>query len=184
MIDIDAHEGRRRLVLRHTAHGAADPGLLRKAVQRRHNDGGNNHRDDGGVADGDAADGDGFGEKRVRDLGVRPNGRDGLGQIFQHKTHGDGGNQAGQTVPGFSHGPVGQQLHQHSHTGADDNGGNHRQPAGEAQAQHDGDAEKQGVAAHHDEVAVSEVDELDNAVDHGIAQGDQGVDTAQPQAGD
>ena len=38
--------------------------------------------------------------------------------------------------------------------------------------------------ADHEDVAVGEVDQLDDAVDHRVAQGDQRVDEAQLQAAD
>ena len=38
------------------------------------------------------------------------------------------------------------------------------------------------IGANHDDVAVGEVQHLGNAVDHGVAQGDDGVDAAQADA--
>ena len=184
MVDIDAHKGGGALVLRHAAHGAADAGLLGEQVQRHHNDGGDRDGDDGGVADGDAAHGDGVGKQGVGHPGVRADGRDGLGQILQHKAHGDGGDETGQAVAGPADRPVGQQLYQHAHAGTDDDGRDHRQPARQAHAHQQRDGEKQRVAPHHDKVAVGEVDQLDDPVDHGVAQGDQRVDAAQAQARD
>ena len=150
-------------------------------AQRHHDGGGHRHGDDGGVADGHAADGEGLGEQGVGHLGIRADGRDGLGQVFQHKAHGNGGDEAGQVVAGFPDGPVGQQLHQHAHTGTDHDGRHHRQPAGDPRCHHQRNGEKQRITAHHDEVAVGEVDELDDTVDHGVAQGDQGIHASQTQ---
>jgi hypothetical protein len=39
-----------------------------------------------------------------------------------------------------------------------------------------------GEGADHEDVAVGEVDEAQHAVDHGVAEGDQGVDRAKGQA--
>ena len=36
--------------------------------------------------------------------------------------------------------------------------------------------------AHHEDVAMGEVDELDDAVDHRVAEGDEGVDEAELEA--
>ena len=102
------------------------------------------------MADGHTADGEGLGKQRIGDLGIRPDGGNGLRQILQHKTHGNGGDEAGQVVAGFPDRPVGQQFHQHS---------------------------------HHNEIAVGKVNELDDPVDHGIAQSDQGVYAAEAQPG-
>jgi hypothetical protein len=38
--------------------------------------------------------------------------------------------------------------------------------------------------ADHEHLAVGEVDQADDAVDHGVAQGDQGIHAAQHQAVD
>ena len=135
------------------------------------------------MADGHAADGEGLGEQGIGHLGIRADGWNGLGQILQHKAHGDGGDEAGQVIAGLTDGPVGQQLHQHAHAGADDDSGHHGQPSGNPRRHQHGNGEEQGIAAHHDEVAMGEVDELDDAVDHGIAQGDQGVHASQTQPG-
>ena len=135
------------------------------------------------MADGHTADGEGLGKQRIGDLGIRPDGGNGLRQILQHKAHGNGGDEAGQVVAGFPDRPVGQQFHQHSHTGADENGRHHGQPAGNPRRHHDGNNEKQRVAAHHNEIAVGKVNELDDPVDHGIAQSDQGVYAAEAQPG-
>ncbi len=40
------------------------------------------------------------------------------------------------------------------------------------------------IGGHHQQVAVGEVDEAQDAVDHGVADGDEGVETAQGQAVD
>jgi hypothetical protein len=40
------------------------------------------------------------------------------------------------------------------------------------------DGEKTDVGAHHIDIAVREVDKLQHAVHHGVADGDQGVNTA------
>ena len=44
--------------------------------------------------------------------------------------------------------------------------------------------EERGEDAHHEDVAVGEVDELDDAVDHRVAERDEGVDGAARQAVD
>ena len=52
---------------------------------------------------------------------------------------------------------------------------------GQAQRTH---AQKGNVAAHHDDVAVGEVQHLGNAVDHRVAEGDDGVDAAKADTAD
>ena len=49
------------------------------------------------------------------------------------------------------------------------------------QRQHGGD---NGVGAHHDDIAVGEVQHLGNAVDHRVAQGDDGIHAAKADAVD
>ena len=46
------------------------------------------------------------------------------------------------------------------------------------------DGEEADERADHEDVAVGEVDQADDAVDHRVAQGDQGVDEAQLEAVD
>ena len=51
----------------------------------------------------------------------------------------------------------------------------------ERQPQQEDGAGQTEVAAHHEDVAVGEVDHGEDAVNHGVTQGDEGVDTSQLQ---
>ena len=76
---------------------------------------------------------------------------------------------------------VGESLNQHAkqstHRHGRQNGYHNRQP------QIVGDAEG-NVRAHHDHIAMGKVQHLGNAVDHGVAKGNDGVDRADADAVD
>ncbi len=62
-----------------------------------------------------------------------------------------------------------------NHDSADESGGN-QQPAGIDTHHHQGGNDHEGdVAANHIDLAVGEVDHADNAVHHGIADGNQRI---------
>jgi hypothetical protein len=65
----------------------------------------------------------------------------------------------------------------------DDQGDDQHQP-GRQQGLQDADDRPAHERAHHEHLAMREVDQADDAVDHGVAQGDQGVHAAQDQAVD
>ena len=74
---------------------------------------------------------------------------------------------------------VRQALDYHAQHRADHHGQQHAHPPGQAQRAH---GQQRDIAAHHDHVAVGEVQHLGDAVDHGVAQGYYGVDAAQAHA--
>ncbi len=51
----------------------------------------------------------------------------------------------------------------------------------QGQPQQEDGAGQAEIAAHHEDVAVGEVDHGENAVHHGVAQGDEGVNAPQLQ---
>ena len=84
--------------------------------------------------------------------------------------------------------PIGEPLHriadQHAHgnrdAGADQHDGERRQTGGDERVDH---GEGHHGADHH-HFAVREVDELDDAVDHGVAERHHGVDASRGKAVD
>ena len=109
--------------------------------------------------------------------------------LLQEDRHADGGDQRRQPG-GVAERPVGQPLDQHRHrhrhqqaatsiTGRATHGVA-RQRVGQQPAV-DGEP---GEGAHHEDLAVGEVDELDDPVDHRVAEGDEAVGGAQHRAVD
>jgi len=96
-------------------------------------------------------------------------------EVLQQKRDPDGRDQCRDTG-GVADGQVGALVHQHSQGGREQQGNGKGSPPG--QAEHE-DAEVGEVAPHHHDVAVGEVDEPDDPVDHGIADGDEPVEATQ-----
>ena len=94
--------------------------------------------------------------------------------------------------PACRRGLVGQPLDDHAQHRADHHGQQHGHQSHSASGQAEGSSPsrlrlqtwhvKGHIGAHHDDVAVGEVQHLGNAVYHGVAQGDDGVDASQADA--
>ena len=82
---------------------------------------------------------------------------------------------------GLTQGLVGQTLDDHAQHGAYRHGQQYPHDGGQAEG---AGGEETDICAHHDDVAVGKVEHFGDAVDHGIAQGDDGVDAAQADAVD
>ncbi len=82
---------------------------------------------------------------------------------------------------GPAQGPVGAALQQHPHeAGEPDGQAESRRPGpGEEPHPHDRD-----IGRHHQQVAVGKIDQPQDAVHQGVADGDEGIETAQGQAVD
>lgn len=109
-------------------------------------------------------------------------------QVLEEEAHPDGRHQGHEAVGGApaAEGPVGHALHQ------DGGEARHRRP------HHHGHQEEEvavgdqggevaedlhpGHGPDHEDLGVGEVDELQDAIDHGVPQGDHGVDEAQDEA--
>ena len=93
------------------------------------------------------------------------------------------GRNHGRETAGIAQGAVGralqqkaEQRHQQAHHDEDrQHGQGQRQHAGEITAHQKGQAQ---IGADGEQIAVREVDELEHAVDHGVAQGHQRVNAA------
>ena len=62
--------------------------------------------------------------------------------------------------------------------------GRDAQPGGHSQRYQKGDGKHRCVSPYHDEIPVGKIDQLDDAIDHGIPQGHQGIDAAHLDAVD
>ena len=103
-----------------------------------------------------------------------------LGPVLEEVAHADGGNQHRQGR-GLPQGLVGQTLDDDAQGGAGKNRQHHAHRRRQVKG---GYGEEADVGPYHDDVAVGEVQHLGDAVDHGIAQGDDGVHAAQADAVD
>lgn len=86
---------------------------------------------------------------------------------------------------GVAQGPVGEALGGDRGEGGDQDSGDQHERQGQPQggAAGEGEVGGQGAeAADHDDLAVGEVDELDDAVDHRVADRDEPVEGAEDQA--
>ncbi len=112
--------------------------------------------------------------------GFGPAAGDDQGEIFQEKRGGDGGDQQ-RNARGPAQRPVRAPLQEHPQEAGQGNGQaeGHRPGPGEEPHPHD-----RRVGGHHQQVAVGKVDEAQDAVNHGVTDGDEGIETAQGQAVD
>ena len=180
-VHVDAHELGGGLVLGAGPHGLAHFGAAGKPGQGQHNDHAGQHGDDSHMGNGKLA------VKELDGAGAHHGGkhlRVGLpqqqGGVLEKITHADGGNENGQRG-GLPQGFVGQPLNDHAQNGAYDHGQQHTHQRRQAEL---AGGEEADIGAHHDDVAMGEVEHFGNAVDHGVAQGDDGIDTAQTDAVD
>ena len=108
------------------------------------------------------------------------------GEIFQEESHAQGGDHR-RDPGGLAQGAVGQAFDGHpQHRGQQ-----HAEGQGPQKDHHHGQMKRQAqqedgpgqaeVGPHHEDVAVGEVDHGEDAVNHGVAQGDEGVDAPQLQ---
>ena len=127
---------------------------------------------------GHAGNGDGIGDAGNLRVHLGQAAGDIGRQVLEQVAHADGGDHDAHAGR-FPQGLVGRPL--------DDEAQKHRQD------QHQGDGRRQGQAGgevdhhqarHHEHVAVGEVNQAQDAVDHGIPNGDQGVLSAQGHAGE
>ena len=157
-------------------------GVVDEPDQHRHDDNAGNDRHDRFNRDGQLpvkeADRLQTGDNGGKALGVGGPGQ--LGHLLQQIADADRCDQDGQRR-GLAQGAVGDALYRDAEQRAD----HHRQDDGQHRVHAcRAEGKKDNIAADHDDIAVGEVQHLGNAVDHGIAQCDQCVDTAQTDAVD
>jgi len=111
------------------------------------------------------------------------------GQGLQQDAHADRRDQRGQ-LGAVAQGPVGDffngEVERRRHHTGDQRCQDQDQPArcaGHA-VLHDADGGPAGEGPDHEHLAMREVDQIDDAVDHGVTQGHQGIHAAQNQTVD
>jgi hypothetical protein len=187
-VGADAHQGGHAGVLGGGAHRAAELGVVDQPHQHHqrersdaedHDLRGRNHR---------AGHVDGVGGQQV---GIGLVGRlpDDHGQRLQQDRHADGGDQRSE-LGAVAQRPVGHLLDHEieacRHDAGNDQGNEEDQPAGRAGHRflHEADDGPACESPHHQHFPVREIDEVDDAVHHGVAQGYQGIHAAQDQTVD
>ena len=98
-----------------------------------------------------------------------------LGSILKEVADADGGDEHRQGG-GLPEGLIGQPLNHNAQGGTHGHGQNDAQQRGQLVGR---DGKKTDVRTHHDNIAVGEVEHFGNAVNHGVAQSNDGVHTAQ-----
>ena len=174
LVGADAHEDGRLAVLRHRPHSLAHPGLFDEQLEGHHQ----RHRhDDGEDADAGKLDAANGHRRNVKNGAHRPGGggKEDKRQVLETETHRDGGDEhrkAGRPPQRLVSDLLGQNADgaAHRHRRQD------TEPGGDPQVGQEGGGEHHHVSPHHDKIAVGKVDEFDDAVDHGIPQGHQGID--------
>src|SRR5712692_5386875 len=193
-VDVDAHEAGRRLILRHRADGGADPRPVDQRVEAPEHQ---QRRDD--YHEGLDRDVDGRGQlesviKRIHARidqveGVAPDGLDKANDVLEKEGHADGRDERDQ-AGSVAQRPVGGALHQHGqrsapgHTGHQDEQ-QHEHPRQRVEQPRTLEAEQDldpDECPDDEDLRVGEVDELEHAVHHGVAEGDQRVHEAEDDA--
>ena len=148
--------------------------------QHHHQGNGEDGGDDGNALDAQAPHVHHLGEER--DVRVSPGDTAGdvVGQVLQQVADTDGRDHHGQTRCRAKR-RIGD-LFNHD---AEQRTGDDRQNNGKNRMQVErGHGVERGIRADHDDVAVGKVNQTKNAVDHGVANGDEGVQTAHRDAGE
>ena len=148
--------------------------------QRDHDDDAGGDREKGDVGNGQLAAEDLHSARDHGGIGARGGLPDEKRGVLEEIAHADGGDEHRKARRG-AQGLVGKALDDDAEDGAHDNGHQHRDDAGKAQIEH---RAERYVTADHDDVAVGKVQHLGNAVDHRIAEGDDGVHAAEADAAD
>ena len=156
------------------AHGQTGLGMVHDVEQKRHQHDGHDRHEGRELEDAHVTEL----PDREQPVGLQHGPglarEDHHGQALDEEGDGDGADE--RRDPGrVTQGPVGHAFHHHpQQAGAEDgdDGGHAPGPAkGES-------AEKNEVSPDHQDVAVGKVDQAQNAVDHGVANGDQRVERA------
>ena len=180
-VDVDAHQLGRALVLGNRTHRRADLALAGEQHQSDHDDnagcnGNERHLGDLHLTAEQA--------KRLagndRGKGLRVGGPDQQRRILQEVRNADGRDQHRQRRR-HAQRLVGKSLNNNTERGADNNSQHNAHPRRPAEI---GGSAEAHVAAYHDNIAVREVQHFCNAVNHRVAECDDGVDAAQTDAAD
>ena len=110
--------------------------------------------------------------------GLGPTAKDHQPQVFQEEADPDGGYE-GADAWGLAQGTVGPLVYEHPQQRREQHGAHQGHPPGQAELHRPEPGE---IAPHHQHVAVGKVDQPQDAVDHGVAYGDQRIEAAKRQA--
>ena len=181
-----AHEGSDARVLGGGAHGPAELGAVDEVHEAAQGDDGGHQDQDLHVVDDGAEDLVRLGRQQDRErLVVRL--PDDHGQRLQQQAHAHGRDERRQSRR-VAKRPVGDLLDREVQRRANDDGGDQadekKQPARQAEAGQRRHHRPARQRAHHQHIAVREVDEVDDPVDHRVAERHQCVDAAQNEAVD
>lgn len=163
-------------------HAASGPGLHDEVGEDGHADGGRDEEEDVTGLDGDAADLEGAAfdlREGPRRLGV---GVPGPYRLLQGQGEADGGDEGGQAWCG-AQGAVGEPFRSDCDGDGDEDGADEHErqgdPHGGAVGEYVQIDRERAEGPGHEDLAVGEVDELDDAIDHRVADGDQPVHGSQ-----
>ncbi len=184
-VDVDAHHRARVHVLRGRAHRLPLPRLLHEVEQ--HQQDRRRHEDDDHLVPGvvDAADREDVRAREDVGRGDVVRAFPDQGDVLDHEAHADRGDQRCQARLAAQR-TVGDELdrrvdraagrhHQHERQEDDRDRRGALALVQAEEARREGDREH---AAEHEDVAVGEVDQLEDAVDERVPEGDEGVDAA------
>lgn len=101
-----------------------------------------------------------------------------LGAVFKQQAHGDRSDQRRHIIAFFTHRLVRGPFHDNTHRHAHKHRRNHGEPCGQTAGDNERNGKHQRVGADHDEVAVREIDQSDDAVHHGVAEGHKRIHAA------
>ena len=175
-VDVDAHELSGALVLGAGAHGLAHLGLTGEEGQTQHDDNADDDGDTGDIGDGQCTAKEtqsALAEDGGEYLGV--GGPEQQGCVLEEVADADGSDEHGQRGGG-AEGFIGQALNEHTQEGTDKHG---QQDAHQRRQIEAGDGIEAYIRTDHDDVTMGEVQHLGDAVHHGVAQCDDGIDAAQ-----
>ena len=190
-VDIDADQPRHHPILFAGPLRAAQRGARDQQRKGDHQEQGQQNDDDLHIAErhriaavphhGDAA-------LDHRRQGLDARALDQLDVVLQKDRHADGRDQrrqperAAQRPVGQSfHGPAVDRCQQH---GDDQDQQQREWHPGDADHAHDQEGDQRREGADHEDIAMGEIDHADDAIDHGVADGDQTVDRTQCQTVD
>src|SRR6266508_322587 len=179
-LDIDAHDGGGVAVEGDGGERLAEHRALEEDLDEQHGaDGGHDDEELLGEDTGGAHAQDGVAEGRGELDLLRPPNLD--GGVLEDDADGDGAEHPGQRQRVAQHGADGHALEPDPHEADEDDGARDRDAIGQAQRDVAGEAEQ---GAHHQELALAEVEGARGDEGDVVALGDQRVDAADRQAAD
>ena len=156
-------------------HGEAGLGVVHDVQQTGHEDGGDARDQQGERHETRTADGDDAHQPFRLMHRAGQTGEDHDGQTFEEEGNSDGADEC-RDSGGVTQGAVGDLVHEHAESGGTDDGHHHGHRPGQAEKR---GAVENEIRAQHQDIAVGEVDEAQDAVHHGVADGDEAIERTQ-----